>query len=745
MKILFSIIFAFASFVLYAQDLGFDSINNRTGLPHGWKSATFDDRSVVRVDTAVGHNGSGSLNLSGLNAFAWRNFKLEYEASEMLVSGYLLTTELDGHIELSVQTLSGESIYNQQNHIGEYKYTVNRSNSDWERFEIELPLCKEVTHFRVSIGIKGKGSLWVGDLNIDYDGRPYTEAPPKKSKKIKYAAAKDKRYHDGSNFSLNGQITDTQIDNLMLLCRVWGFLKYYHPAVRGGMYNWDNELFAILPQVYNLGTTECNQRLYEWVAGLSDFPYNNGVCQSECYIPETLTWIYDREALGGDLSSALVATACSERGAFCYYASPMIGIGYINSKNEKNYKNISFADDGMKLLSIYRLWNFVELFYPYKQLTDNWNDVLRISIIDVVKTADEDGYNSALKNMTQAMRDSHCAVMPKTTIWKLLKMRNYYKYGASFLSEQYHDGGFWVTYSFGTDDNDLKKGDIIYAIDDHGTDDYIKAFAPKSSYANFNTFANEAAYVAGFTTGAKQRKYSIDRNGEIMDVTIDLLPRGKVMRKGRAAGIRDRSHAWLNGVKLGNYEIISDSILYINAEKVTDGELKNLFGNSLSYKNYIIDLRGYPKSYMFRFYLDRLMPGVHLISSTIIPSLQFPGHFDIAPGDYTGTGEDMTPHSIIVLVDEKTQSHAEYCAMLLQTAPNTWTIGTPSAGADGNVIFLDLPGNYRAMFGGIGVAYPDMRQTEQTWVHIDETVEKTVESFRRNSDAVIERAVEMLR
>src|ERR1700761_1972188 len=38
--------------------------------------------------------------------------------------------------------------------------------------------------------------------------------------------------------------------NLVLLGKIWGLLKYHHPSVIKGTYNWDDELIKILPD-YN--------------------------------------------------------------------------------------------------------------------------------------------------------------------------------------------------------------------------------------------------------------------------------------------------------------------------------------------------------------------------------------------------------------------------------------------------------------------------------------------------------------
>ena len=48
------------------------------------------------------------------------------------------------------------------------------------------------------------------------------------------------------SFSQNA-LTETQ--KLVATCKVWGFLKYYHPKVANGEKNWDQQLFEVLPKI----------------------------------------------------------------------------------------------------------------------------------------------------------------------------------------------------------------------------------------------------------------------------------------------------------------------------------------------------------------------------------------------------------------------------------------------------------------------------------------------------------------
>ena len=55
-------------------------------------------------------------------------------------------------------------------------------------------------------------------------------------------------FDNGSGVSA-GDLNPAQIENLAVLGKVWGFVKYHHPAVTSGSVQWDFELLRILPKV----------------------------------------------------------------------------------------------------------------------------------------------------------------------------------------------------------------------------------------------------------------------------------------------------------------------------------------------------------------------------------------------------------------------------------------------------------------------------------------------------------------
>lgn len=60
-------------------------------------------------------------------------------------------------------------------------------------------------------------------------------------------------------------------DNLDVLGRVWGYVKYHHPAFGTQAIDADYELFNLLPQVTAVSRESRNQILLEWIDRLGDY------------------------------------------------------------------------------------------------------------------------------------------------------------------------------------------------------------------------------------------------------------------------------------------------------------------------------------------------------------------------------------------------------------------------------------------------------------------------------------------
>jgi C-terminal processing protease CtpA/Prc len=95
-------------------------------------------------------------------------------------------------------------------------------------------------------------------------------------------------------------------------------------------------------------------------------------------------------------------------------------------------------------------------------------------------------------------------------------------------------------------------------------------------------------------------------------------------------------------------------------------------------------------------------------------SIENPGLFTFSePLNIGMENEDYYKGKVVILINEVSQSSAEYHTMAYRVHPNATVIGSTTAAADGNVSRFLLPGGINTMITGIGVYYPDGRETQR--------------------------------
>lgn len=99
----------------------------------------------------------------------------------------------------------------------------------------------------------------------------------------------------------------------------------------------------------------------------------------------------------------------------------------------------------------------------------------------------------------------------------------------------------------------------------------------------------------------------------------------------------------------------------------------------------------------------------------------------------------------IILVNENTQSLSEHVVMALQQHPNVVTIGTPTAGANGNIAIYFFPTHIPICFTSIGIRYMDGSDMQQVGVRINKIIEPTAADIKSHDDYLIREAKKMLK
>ena len=195
-----------------------------------------------------------------------------------------------------------------------------------------------------------------------------------------------------------------------------------------------------------------------------------------------------------------------------------------------------------------------------------------------------------------------------------------------------------------------------------------------------------------------------------------------------------------------SYKIINGDIGYVYPAKYKNTQLPAIIETFKNTKGIIVDMRCYPSDFMpftFGNYIKANTSSFVLFTNS---SIQHPGQFVFLGNAANGKKDDNTyKGKVVVIVNEQSQSNAEYTTMAFQSSPNVKVIGSTTAGADGNVSYITLPGGVSTMISGIGVYYPDKTETQRVGVKIDLVIKPTLEGFRQGKDELLEKAVQLVR
>ncbi len=189
------------------------------------------------------------------------------------------------------------------------------------------------------------------------------------------------------------------------------------------------------------------------------------------------------------------------------------------------------------------------------------------------------------------------------------------------------------------------------------------------------------------------------------------------------------------------FRMLSDQVAYLKLSSIKIADVPRYIDSASGTKGLIVDLRNYPSEFVV-FALGQLLVDrdTRFVEFTRC-ELSNPGAFHWMAGPVL---KPSTPHysgRVMVLIDEVTQSQAEYTTMAFRSSPRTTVIGSTTAGADGNVSQFSLPGGLNTMISGLGIFYPDKKPTQRVGIVPDVEVKPTIAGIRAGQDELLEEAL----
>ena len=679
----------------------------------------------IRKDTVNAYSGKYSALIVSdekgdkFGSIAYK-IPANYKGNQISLQGYLKTENVENgfaglllRIDGNGTSLAFDNMQNQN---------VNGTN-DWRKYTITLPLSVGAENIFVAGILSGKGKAWFDDFTLTIDGENIQTL--KEAEKPISKIQLDKEFDNGSNFRLT-KVDKEQIENLRKLCKIWGFLKYHHPAIAKGEVNWDYELFRILPK---LNASDFESDVLNWiksVGSINSEDANNPAITTTKIQPDT-QWNSDNTFISNELCQELTKIDRSGKEKQNFYISFFPGVNNPNFQNENPYPAMKWDDTGYQLLALFRYWNMIEYFFPNKHLIErDWDDVLLEYIPRMVVCNDELSYKLTVLGLIGEIHDTHA------NIWQQDKTLTQFfgKNSAPLEIKFIEDKAVIVrTFSQLNGNSTIKVGDIVTSINGIETG---KVVAEKINYCPASNYPTKLRDVSKriLRTNDETISLTFTNLAGIVSETINAVPNTSID---------------FRTTKVSSHYTIRNDIGYIFPGLLVKGEIDEIMKSFLDKKGIIIDLRCYPSDFIVFSLGKYLMPEPTEFVKFTTTRVSNPGLFTF--GEPLKVGEKNQQYykgKVIILVDETTVSQAEYTTMALRVAPKATVIGSTTAGADGNVSAITFPGNIRTMISGIGVYYPDGTETQRIGIVPDLEIKPTIEGIRAGKDEVLDKAIDLI-
>jgi C-terminal processing protease CtpA/Prc len=385
----------------------------------------------------------------------------------------------------------------------------------------------------------------------------------------------------------------------------------------------------------------------------------------------------------------------------------------------------------LRLLALFRVWTVIDRFYPYLPLIGDWDAVLPASIPRFEAATTAEAYAAALLELGTHVPDGHTFISGHPGFAAL-------RGGPAFLAVELR----WIDKQAVVTLIDapaaiaagLQVGDVVTAVDGEP----MTARLPRL-----------LAYVSASTEATRYRNalgYAL--RGPAGDALLTVTRAKGVTKELRIP----RADAWTPPTPPTGlpYRLIGADLGYVVLEDLTPAQVAPMFEAFKATKGIVFDMRGYPQGtawaiaprlntrkapYAAMFHRRFVDPAMGGRDATTLEFLQ-----TIPP-----TTDWLYQGKTVMLIDDRTQSQAEHTGLFFEAANGTKFIGTPSAGANGDVTAMVLPGGVSWMFTGHDVRHADGRQLQRLGLQPDVRIAPTLAGIRAGKDEVLDRAVAYLR
>lgn len=543
--------------------------------------------------------------------------------------------------------------------------------------------------------------------------------------------------------------------------RVWGFLKYYHPAIGGGRVDADSFFLRYVPKILTVADKKSyGEVLQTMQQELGTVTGGIAPDTAKLFVRNDRTaWINNDKLLPARVKEELKLL---RRNGYTDSIHRYMPATFFETEipAEKQYDSIQFPNIEYQLLALGRYWNAIEYLFPYKyMISRSWDNVLDEQIAAFAKPMTQVQFEQHLLQLNAAIEDTHGGIIfikqSGSILGSFFPPFLFRFAGDSIVVTDYLD-------SLSCTRQNIRKGDIITGVRGKTI---AQAIASCNDYVSASNLHKKKSLLASIPLlqplRGKDSLISIQILKKGVAVTAQLLlqkPTGKeflenlnrLYQKQTGMGTSTQNNFVLKSLNkdIALLDAANLSILYNQSadDRAIDSVILAMRQHN---KAILLDLRCYATQAVF---YNKFLPalGRKLKPFAVLqaPYNRFPGTYyvkdifspvtqPLLASPYTG--------KLILLVNEQTQSQSELITMIMQASGPVTVVGTQTAGCDGDLIYMPIPGGYSLSFSGRHVAYPDGTASQKNGVKRDIKIRYSVQGIASDRDEILEAALRLVK
>ena len=411
----------------------------------------------------------------------------------------------------------------------------------------------------------------------------------------------------------------------------------------------------------------------------------------------------------------------------------------VSSDNIASYPKDPYPSIGYRVLAAAKIFSVIEIFFPYYKFMDkNWRTVFVESLPGFINAKGEIEYGLAVARMYANINDSHGFMSGNKALNQLLG-EAFPPFFVGWVENRV------VIKHFLNDSichvNGLNIGDLILKV--NGVP--VEQLMDKSE-----------VYFANSTKEAfKQRASQFCTRGPDNQ-------EGAFTIQGKTGKSRDIKMKWSKSYdanfsikyKLDTVTLLNKNIGYADLTRMVTSQTDEMFEKFRDTKAIIFDMRGYPNGTAWSIaprLTEKRNVALALFRKPEILAPNIPGGDIVSNKSYTEFTQTVEPSDkwkykgkTVMLINQNAISQSEHTGLFFESVNNTTFIGSPTAGANGDVTRFQIPGGIFLSFSGQGVWHADGRQLQRVGLQPHVLVRPTIKGIREEKDEVLDKAIEWI-